>query len=397
MSRYRTAIVAAAVCSLLASCFKDEPLNAECDIEQAWLHFADPAEATWNVTDTMVNVISSTDAINFRVRPGTDRTALAPQFAMTPGASITPASGTPHDFTQGPAVYTVTSEDGQWQRVYTVRVDEERHTVSDTLKLDFEHFEMYNVPNSSAKYYNWYMVNADGERVNWWTTANGGFKISNFTAKPEEYPTVPCADGHDGYCVQLVTRSTGMIAVNAGKPMAAGNLFFGTFDPTNALADALHATRMGVPFDKRPVKFSGWYKFTPGDVFKNQKGAVVEGKVDRGTIYCIVYRNHDAAGNAITLYGDNIQTSDMIVSKAVVPNVDETNGQWQYFEIPFVPFGQKEIDPALLNTFGYNLAVVCSSSENGAYFEGAPDDPKKGIKGSTLYVDQLRVICETDQ
>ena len=46
------------VCALsLSSCFKDEPLNAECDIEQAYIH-----PGSWlklwftNASDTLVNV-----------------------------------------------------------------------------------------------------------------------------------------------------------------------------------------------------------------------------------------------------------------------------------------------------------------------------------------------------
>ena len=48
------------VCALsLSSCFKDEPLNAECDIEQAYIH-----PGSWlklwftNASDTLVNVQS---------------------------------------------------------------------------------------------------------------------------------------------------------------------------------------------------------------------------------------------------------------------------------------------------------------------------------------------------
>ncbi len=59
------------VCALsLSSCFKDEPLNAECDIEQAYIH-----PGSWlklwftNASDTLVNVQSDQDKIEFTMRP----------------------------------------------------------------------------------------------------------------------------------------------------------------------------------------------------------------------------------------------------------------------------------------------------------------------------------------
>ena len=37
--------------------------------------------------------------------------------------------------------------------------------------------------------------------------------------------------------------------------IAAGNLFIGTFDVANALKDAMAATRFGLPFNKKPLRF----------------------------------------------------------------------------------------------------------------------------------------------
>ena len=43
-------------------------------------------------------------------------------------------------------------------------------------------------------------------------------------------------------------------------------------------------------------------------------------------------------------------------------------------------------DRNILENYGYNLAVVFTSSVDGAYFRGAV--------GSTLYVDTFKIICE---
>ncbi|WP_443065126.1 family 43 glycosylhydrolase [Streptomyces sp. NBC_00576] len=56
--------------------------------------------------------------ITLPLTDGTDLTALAPQFSLVSGASISPASATPRDFTK-PLTYEVTGSDGQ-KRTWTV-------------------------------------------------------------------------------------------------------------------------------------------------------------------------------------------------------------------------------------------------------------------------------------
>lgn len=381
-------MTAAVMTISLGSCFKDEPANAECDIEKAWIHFDDPSASVWNLNDTIQedSALVNRDLIVFKVKPNVDRSRLAPMFALTPGATIMPANGSVHDFTHDTILYTVTSEDGEWRRVYRVAVQEQRHITQDIIHYNFEHFNLYQVPSSSAKYYTWYEMVSETEQEEIWASGNGGFKLSNFSATPEEYPTVPLEDGYDGYGVKLVTRKTGPIAQAVNKRLAAGNLFLGTFDPTNALADALRSTRFGVRFDKKPLTLSGWYKYKPGGQFQNQDGSIVPGKQDVGTIYAIFYRNTDESGQSVTLYGDNVQTSPYIVAKAIVPNIEPTD-EWTHFSIDFDYRGQG-IDTRLLSEFGYNLTIVCSSSTDGAYFQGAV--------GSTLCVDELTLVCETE-
>lgn len=377
----------ATVCCTLSACFKDEPANAECDIEAAWIHFDNPAECVWNLNDTIINVSSTTTDIRFEVRAGTDLTALAPEFKTTAGATITPKSGTVLDFSKAPVQYTVTSEDGAWHREYKVSITERRHTTNDTLNFDFENYYLYQEPNSSSSYYIWSdYLNEDGSQANNWATGNAGFKLTNYLAKPEEYPTIPLADGGvSGDAVMLVTRKTGAIGAAYRKPIAAGNLFLGTFIGDNALLKPMEATQFGLPFDRTPIKFTGYYQYTPGETFTNQDGNVVNGKVDAGDIYAVLYINHDADGNPFVLTGDNVLTSEQIVLLARVPNVEPTDG-WTYFELEFEKRNGKEIDLDLLNGFGYNLAVVFSSSVDGAYFQGA--------ENSTLIIDNVRVICE---
>ncbi|MER5216984.1 family 43 glycosylhydrolase [Streptomyces sp. NPDC002838] len=67
--------------------------------------------------DALVDDAHST--ITLPLTEGTDLTALAPEFTLAHGASISPASGSVHDFTE-PVTYEVTGSDGK-KRSWTVR------------------------------------------------------------------------------------------------------------------------------------------------------------------------------------------------------------------------------------------------------------------------------------
>lgn len=373
------ALMALAVIS--TSCFKDEPLNAECDIEQAWVHVDNLEANFYNANDTLLNVLSNEDKIVFTMRDDADVTAFAPQFKITPGATITPASGSAHDFSDGPVTYTVTSEDGKWSRKYLVSCNRMARYTTSVLDFDFEHFEL---DKDYHKFYVWHNVLPDGSLGNDWATGNYGFYIANSNSPANDYPTFVLENGYEGHGVQFVTRDTGPWGQSFGKPIAAGNLFLGKFNIVSALMQPLKATEFGIPFTQKPVRLSGYYQYSPSAPFTDKDFNVHPERIDAGDIYSVLYINHDRNGNPLVLYGDNILTSENIVAIARVKNVNETNGQWVKFDIEFEY--EKEINPELLANRGYNLTIVFSSSIDGATFEGAI--------GSTLKVDCVKLTCE---
>lgn len=367
---------------LLSSCFKDEPLNAECDILEASVAVEHPEEMFFQKSDSLVRINSDESTIHFSVRRTADLTRLAPRFRITEGATINPESGSVHDFSQGAVDYTVTSQDGQWSRRYQVLFQPITVTVTDTVKFDFEH---YQLDANYQKFYVWYEPSAEGPQQ-LWATGNGGFFIANQSKPADAYPTVPADGGVDGgQCVKLMTLDTGPLGRSTGRPIAAGNLFLGTFNAAIALKDALHATEMGVPFTQQPRKLTGYYKYQPGPEFKDKQQNLVN-RTDSADIYAVLYRNHDAEGRPVVLYGDNVLTSPLIVSKARIERVEPV-GEWTPFEILFQQLGI--IDEELLAGRGYNLALVFSASIHGDTFEGAI--------GSTLFIDQVRIICTRDE
>ncbi len=387
MEYYKLAAAALFIgCTLtFTSCFKEEPLNAECDIEQAYIHAEEPENIFLNLTDSLVNVTSLENEIKFTVKRNTDLTHMSPIFRLTEGATITPANGSEQDFSKGPVTYTVKSQDGNWTREYQVSFAYPP-IVYEEMKYDFDTYFL-NETKPVHRYYVWSDKNDDGTLANNWATGNPGFNMSRPSYKPDQYPTTPVAEGYDGACVKLTTSDTGefgmMQPVGKKMPIAAGNLFLGKFDATQALKDAMKATQFGIPVSFRPVRFSGYYKYQRGDVFTDREKNAVEGRKDYGTIYAVFYDNHDSEGNAITLYGDNVQTSQQIVALAKLADIDDTP-EWTHFDIEFDY--RQTVDAQKLLNMGYSLAIVCSSSVDGGSFMGAI--------GSTLWVDKFRITCE---
>ena len=80
---------------MLSSCIGDEAPNAECDI----------VTATLDNSFVKGNPIIENDIVTFYANPLIDLDELAPEFTLTPGATISPASGTSRNFTE-PQAYT---------------------------------------------------------------------------------------------------------------------------------------------------------------------------------------------------------------------------------------------------------------------------------------------------
>ena len=392
-SKLITATILSGCLTTLSSCFKEEPLNAECDIEQAYIHADNKILLNLlftNPSDTLVNVQSDQTNIEFTMRPSAALTKQAPMFRLTPGATISPESGSLQDFSKGPVTYTVTSEDKKWSRTYQVSIKKGQTTMPNEIEFEFEDAYL------SKGYYNW-QEKWNGNKLDIWATGNSGFQMSNSSSKPEEYPTVMIEDGYKGKGVQLTTRRTSRLADAVKKPIAAGNLFIGQFDATDALVgDAMKATKFGHPFSfsAKPAKLEGWYKYQAGEKFTDKNMKELD-RHDYGTIYAVLYENIDEKGNAVLLYGDNVQTSKQIVALALVGETHDDNGkvaigntpEWHHFSVDFdyQSYG-KTIDPVKLKNGGYSLAIVSSSSSDGANFLGAV--------GSTLWIDSFKLICK---
>lgn len=373
---YKPLLYALLIGSTAVSCIRKEAPNAEADITGCTL----PGNVL--VQDTIDVDVSYDKSLNaypiyIQVKKGTDCSQLAPVFTLTPGATIEPESGSTQDFSS-PVRYTVTSEDGQWHRTYSISIEEEK---VQEIPTTF-HFEDTRIENG---YYVFYETSENQELT--WASGNGGFRLAINNADASEYPTTVEEAGYSGKCAKLVTRTTGSLGAMVGMPIAAGNLFIGKFNLSNALSNPLKATQLGTTFYHKPLKIKGYYKYTPGDKF--YANGSYTNQVDKFDIYAIFYENKDENGESVMLDGTlpvlNYENSNLVALAQF--NDTQVYNSWQSFEISFdYDRFQKTVDTDRLDAGEYNISIVISSSKDGATFEGAP--------GSTLWIDELNIIYE---
>jgi hypothetical protein len=353
---------------------------------------ADAESVFYHEYDTLQVVSSAVDSVGFLIRYDKNVGELPLNLKLTPGAKpYIMENGGYVPFKQGSLVdfsneqvrqFRIVSQDGRWARLYRINIVHDQAPEREHLfmNITFDYFEL----NSTGKYHVWYGVEENSISYDQWATGNPGFNLSKSSAKVEEYPTLGVQTGgvDGGPYLKLETRDTGAFGRMVNMRLAAGNLFIGTFDVANALKDAMAATRFGLPFKHKPVKVTGWYKFKAGERFQDRKGNAVD-RVDQPDIYCVMYRNQDADGNQVLLYGDDVLTSPAIVGLARITGVVETD-EWTSFEMSLNY--TSELDSELLENNGYSMTISFASSIEGASFEGAP--------GSVFCVDNVTIECE---
>lgn len=338
------------------SCIQDEAPNAEADILTCTLP---------NTTMTTRPIIGN-DIVTIFVERGADISQLAPEFTLTPGASISPSSGTVRNFST-PQPYVVTAEDGFWKKTYTVTV------------IDSELSTLYNFEETlPGQKYDIFVEKKDGKITMQWASGNAGYALTGMATNADQYPTFQTAEGTSGKCLKLVTRSTGFFGSMVGMPIAAGNLFIGSFDVSNAMSNPLKATRFGLPFYYVPTYLSGHYKFRSGNQF-TEGGQPVVGKRDICDIYALFY---ETSQSVPTLDGTNAFTSPNLISVARIDNAKETD-EWTAFKLPFLSRPGKFVDREKLQAGKYNVSIVFASSLEGDRFNGAI--------GSTLLIDEAEL------
>lgn len=386
--KIKNVLTSLTLCLAMASCIQDEALNVEAAIDGC---------SGSNIQLSTINASSKT--VSLYVSKSTDLKALEIKFELPVGANIEPVQtmanddAPKYDFSTSQVPITsnqtleqyqrkfkVTSESGTIEATYTINV------IISELPTQY-HFE--TLESGSSDYHILYELNLDKAEILQWASGNPGFKLTGMAKTSLDYPTMQ-TEGYLGTKgVKLETKSTGNFGSTVKMPIAAGNLFIGSFDTNHALTAPKAATKFGFPFFKHPKSLTGYYKFKAGGDYVSgvdeKRNPVydetMKGK-DKGDIYAILYE----ANNVDVFLDGSIDFDDpKIVSIARIVSTEETS-TWTYFNLPFEK--RKAIDEASLAAGTYKLAVVFSSSIKGADF--------KGSVGSTLWIDEVTIHCEED-
>ncbi|WP_368114104.1 PCMD domain-containing protein [Bacteroides sp. RTP21281st1_E4_RTP21281_210402] len=382
------------MCLAITSCIQDEGLNVEAAI--------DGCNGS-NIQLSTINTYSKT--VSIYVSKATDLSTLEIQFELPEGAEIEPVDAAANDhapkYDFSNSKVPVTSEQTleQYQRKFRV-TSESRTTeavymitvIKSELPTEY-HFE--NIEDGNNKYHIFYEFNLQKAEMLQWASGNPGFNLTGMVRSPLDYITIQ-SQGYIGKGAKLETKSTGSFGAGVSMPIAAGNLFIGSFEVGNALKDAMKATKFGFPFYKHPTRLSGYYKFKPGTDYTSYTlgsdgkknffiDASMNGK-DKGDIYAVLY---EADNVEDFLDGYNSLNSPKIVSLARIKSEDvKETSEWTSFDLPFVLQNNKTINDNMLAAGKYKLAIVFSSSVEGAAF--------KGSVGSTLWIDEVTIHCEED-
>ena len=306
--------------------------------------------------------------ITFKAEEGGDVSALVPTIEVSAGATVTPASGSAVSFASGSATFTVVAEDGT-SKTYTVSC-----SMDSLIQYDFE---TWATPEG-AMYPE--VVNPEG-----WATCNDAVAlIKNLgilggITYTGEYPVRQTTDAYSGSTAAMlesVDTQGGNIFGQTIPKVTAGSMFLGTFNAFAAMTDPMATTEFGILYDKKPVKVSGYYKYTPGAEFYNAAGELQADQKDACAISAVLY---EVESEDETLNGSTIYTSDKIVAMASFSS-GETVAEYTPFELNLEYV--KDYDASKT----YKFAVIFSASADGAAYNAAV--------GSTLYIDDVTIENE---
>lgn len=334
----------------LQSCIKHAPLNPEADVETFLIDTS--------ALDADIFIDQSKRKILLYLKPEAYINGVVPIITASNGATVFPASGDSLHF-NAPAHYTVTSENGVNKKTYDVVV-----VSAGQWAFDFEQWQQHN----TNKYE--YPVESDGSLF--WSSGNPGVALSGVTKQPSSYPTRSTSDHYSGnLAAELVTLPGTALSAIAGVHLFAGNMFTGNFEVQNALAKPLEATQFGQPYIGKPLRFTGYYKYTPGPDYQDKDGNIVAGTTDSCALYAVLFKGTQR------LNGTNVSTSDRIIARADIKDGSARNN-WTHFDIAF------EYVPGADFSGNLMMAIVASSSKNGGSYQGAIN--------SRLVVDSLQII-----
>lgn len=366
------------------SCIKDEPLGRETDI----VVFKIDGEG-------YVSTEVSNDRVSVTVENNINLSNVTPVIETSPGATITPESGVVQDFSKGPVTYTVVSEDKEYSKEY--KVSFVKSSLID-LKFDFERWE--KLSEKDGGYYILQTQTQEGHWLKMWDSGNPGIAFVN---KGKAFPTAPSSVSEDVFAGEQSARLETMKGnVNIGSikiPIFSGSLFYGSFSLSGGISEPRKCLRLGQLYPReygKPLVFTGYYKYKEGSPYvyldENKEEIHTTDIRDMFSIYSVIFRVTKGEANTEFLDGITIMDSEKIVARAdwKPETAEQTDSPaengFTKFTIPFKYKQGVELD---FDKYDYKITLMFASSKDGNEY--------KGSLGSTLIVDNVRIINENDK
>ncbi|GAB2494618.1 PCMD domain-containing protein [Algoriphagus taiwanensis] len=303
-------------------------------------------------------IIEDSLLIRLSVGSKVDITQLAADsIGLSSYAKVTPAQGEAQDFSS-PVTYQVQAEDGSLAS-YQVIVTKQ----SENQQLENSEFEDWYTPAGK----NYEEPGKDANSI--WASGNAGV-VTLGDANVEKFEVAP-----GDFSARLITRDLGPLAQLVGQRMAAGSMFTGKF--VLDISNPLNSTQFGIAFTGKPKSFTINYSYSPGEVYRNGKGQVLE-KEDQADIYLLLENRSGSEikriGTAWLRSGESIaELKDVTVPVIYGPIPPDSPSFW------FPANGQF----GSANEEVTHLTLVFASSAEGANFEG-------GVN-STLIINSVKL------
>lgn len=302
--------------------------NIQFDISKVWGQFA--------YLSGTCNLETITSPVQFRYKKVADSEWITVEASQVDDTKNYTAKVSPLDF-------------GTEYEYYIVCGDKTGKTCTFTTEK-FVEIPNLNFDTWSQNKKNWY-PNSDASD-SYWATGNTGVTIV------KDATTVPVegSDAHNGKAAKMTTVD-GVMLVGA----AAGNLFIGTYK-TN-MGDPASSVNFGRDYaGARPVKLSGYYKYTSCAInFGSKPGTLT---TDECNIYIRLWNSK----------GEEIGFGEFVGSESV--------DIYTPFEIT-INYSNTQERPA-------KLTIVATSSRYGGEFSGTKVVGQVGA-GSTLWVDDFEL------
>ena len=305
------------------------------DISKVWGQFAYLSGAC--------NLEEITSPVQFRYKKKADSEWTTVEAVQEEGTKNYSAKVAPLDF-------------GTQYEYYILCGDEAGETCTFTTESYVE-IPNLNFDTWSQDGKNWY-PNADASNSYWATGNEGVTTLGNSNSVPVEG-----SDARNGKAGKLETVTVALVGY------AAGNLLIGNYS-TN-LNNMAASVQFGRSYNgARPVKLSGYYKYTPGTSM-NKNGKIPSDRtltVDECDIYIKLW-----SGDAV------IAESHFVTNQTV--------SEYTQFELP--------IEYTDMTKRPDKITIVATSSRYGGEFEGSTMFNTKVVgqvaEGSTLWVDDFEL------